>query len=75
MSDPPTEEEQENWENYLRALEGDLVGQCWNIVALCCASGQCQQALLKKIDEGNKMGYWKGKLDDGKDNIHLVQLL
>ncbi|KAF8955646.1 hypothetical protein BDZ97DRAFT_1601166, partial [Flammula alnicola] len=75
MSDPPTVKELEDWENYLIALEADLVGRCRSIVATCRASGQRRQALLKKIDEGNKSGYWKGKLDDGKDQIRLVQLL
>lgn len=63
------------WEEYLNALESDLVGKCRSIVAACRVSGQRRQALLKKIDEGNKSGYWKGKLDNGKDKIPLVQLL
>ncbi|KAF8965562.1 hypothetical protein BDZ97DRAFT_1658870 [Flammula alnicola] len=75
MSNPPTQDELENWDKYLKALEGDLVGRCRNIVASCRSSGQRRHALLKKIDEGNKTGYWKGKLDDGKDQIRLVQLL
>ncbi|KAF8950977.1 hypothetical protein BDZ97DRAFT_1623554, partial [Flammula alnicola] len=53
----------------------DLVGKCRSIVAACRVSGQRRQALLKKIDEGNKSGYWRGKLDNGKDQIPLVQLL
>jgi hypothetical protein len=75
MSDPPTAKELEEWGNYLNALESDLVGKCRSIVSTCRASGQRRQALLKKIDEGNRSGYWKGKLDDGKDYIRLVQLL
>ncbi|KAF8972357.1 ribonuclease H-like domain-containing protein, partial [Flammula alnicola] len=75
IRNPPTQDELENWDKYLKALEGDLVGRCRNIVASCRSSGQRRHALLKKIDEGNKTGYWKGKLDDGKDQIRLVQLL
>ncbi|KIM42939.1 hypothetical protein M413DRAFT_18544 [Hebeloma cylindrosporum] len=63
------------WEDYLSALEADLVEKCRSIVGTCRVSGQHRQALLKKIDEGNKSGYWKGKLDNGKDKIPLVQLL
>ncbi|KAF8959750.1 ribonuclease H-like domain-containing protein, partial [Flammula alnicola] len=63
------------WEDYLEAVEADLVGKCRSIVAACRSSGQRRQALLKKIDEGNKSGYWKGKLVNGTDKIPLVQLL
>lgn len=69
------ERQQEKWLEYLAALEADLVGKCRSIVAACRVSGQRRQALLKKIDEGNKSGYWQGKLDNGKDQIPLVQLL
>lgn len=65
----------DRWEDYLSALEADLVGKCRSIVGACRVSGQRRQALLKKIDEGNKTGYWKGKLDNGTDKIPLVQLL
>lgn len=75
MSIPPTEEEMNRWYAYLEALEQDLIGRCRSIVASCRSSGQRRQALLKKIEEGNKTGYWKGKLDDGKDKIRPVQLL
>lgn len=75
MSNPPTADEQNRWVAYIEALEQDLIGKCRSLVASCRASGQRRQALLKKIEEGNKSGYWKGKLEDGREEIRAVQLL
>ncbi|KAF8882371.1 hypothetical protein CPB84DRAFT_1750913 [Gymnopilus junonius] len=59
MSIPPTNDELTCWNAYLEALKQDLIGKCQNIVASCHSSGQHWQALLLKIEEGNKTGYWK----------------